>query len=91
MSNKPCPVEGCTKTTPANLLMCREHWLWAPRALRAEVTSQWQTIRKGATRDIRREARLAYRFARAAAIAAAGRAETETADLEAKAAAKAPA
>lgn len=45
-----CHAEGCTTRVPANLLMCKPHWLKVPAAIRDEV---WATYRRGQEVDKR--------------------------------------
>lgn len=32
-----CPIDGCDKSVPSHILMCKKHWSQVPRDLQREV------------------------------------------------------
>ena len=43
MSQRECPIDGCTRTHPNNRLMCKMHWYMVPKGLRDEL---WDAYRQ---------------------------------------------
>lgn len=41
-----CPVDGCEKRMPQQVLMCKPHWFAVPLHLRRAVTSAWQRVQR---------------------------------------------
>lgn len=61
--DKTCPATGCTKTHPANLLMCQEHWRLVPTSTQQAVYRAYGSFRKHTTADAARKLEATQRLA----------------------------
>lgn len=63
MPKRQCEITGCGEQIDPGRLMCRDHWLMAPKSLRDAVWAAWRDFDPSSRESIQR-----YRDARDAAV-----------------------